>query len=403
MARRRAPTPPTFSDECCYEAESTEEGSFAGPSPSSSHASSHTPRTGIGAYDFDDEALGYGGSATVHLAQPKAGGSRCVVKALRKEGPSTRRLAQNEAAMMRLLEHPGICKLLDTFEDDDNFYLVLEYIDGHELFDEVAAQTPMGECRTAEVMRQLLAALQHCHNCGVIHRDLKPENVMVAGQRGSGEPEVKLVDFGLAMREGQQVDGVAGTRPYLAPEALAGRGTCGAALDLWSAGVILYTCLLGELPPSSVRSGALPVLEAEAWHQVQVSAAAKDLVARLMRPEARERLTAAEAVRHPWLHGGTSVLPAAKPCAKASTGLSAQGCATTKAGKEQPREQLPCGAAAAAPTEHADELLSRGTRHVVVGEWLDRQDVAASEVGKEAGLAPVFGPASLAAVRRAGG
>mmetsp|Transcript_23432 Transcript_23432/g.66858 ORF Transcript_23432/g.66858 Transcript_23432/m.66858 type:complete len:473 (-) Transcript_23432:144-1562(-) len=417
MARRRVPTQTTLSEVCCCETESTADGSIAGASSSSSsRASSRKPVAGLAAYDFDERALGVGGSATVRVARPKAGGPRCALKALRKEGRSAQKLVQNETTMMQLLEHPGVCKLLDTFEDDDNFYLALEFVDGHELFEEVAAQTPMGERRAAEVMRQLLAALRHCHSRGVIHRDLKPENIMVAGRQGCGEPKVKLLDFGLAMREGQQLSGVSGTRPYLAPEAMTGRGACSAAMDLWSAGVILYTCLLGELPPSSVRSGAVPVLDAKAWCRVQVSAAAKDLVALLMRREPSERLTAAEAVQHPWLQGGASALPATKPRTQAAAapwacaellgkqrllGLKRQSAAE-QANKEVPREQLLGWAAAAAPAEHADALLgcveaafdvldACGTGHVVVGEWLAWLDAATAEAGKEAGSANAFG------------
>jgi calcium-dependent protein kinase len=203
-----------------------------------------------------------------------------------------------------------VCKLLDTYEDNDNVCLVLEYIEGHELFDELGGDTPPDESRIAEIMRQLLTTLEFCHGPqhSIVHRDIKPENIMVmeapAKPKATTGPalQVKLIDFGVATPIGQELDGLVGTRPYLAPEALSGTGYCCSSLDMWSLGVTLYACLLGELPPAGVREGRSPLDLADAvWDRHGVSASARNLVAGLLQLDPAQRLSAAEALQHPWI------------------------------------------------------------------------------------------------------
>jgi serine/threonine protein kinase len=224
--------------------------------------------------------------------------------------------AYDEAKVLRSIEHPGVCKLFDTYEDSDNICLVLEYIEGHELFDEIGDDMPPDESRIAEIMRQLLTTLEFCHGPehSIVHRDIKPENIMItetpSESNATAGPalQVKLIDFGVAAKIGQEIDGVVGTRPYLPPEALAETGFCCPSLDMWSLGVVLYACLLGELPPSGVRAGRCHLdLTDSIWDRNLVSAFARDLVAGLLQVDPAQRLSATQALQHPWIRCAGSV------------------------------------------------------------------------------------------------
>mmetsp|Transcript_108587 Transcript_108587/g.307857 ORF Transcript_108587/g.307857 Transcript_108587/m.307857 type:complete len:291 (+) Transcript_108587:1395-2267(+) len=185
-------------------------------------------------------------------------------------------------------------------------HLVMEHIDGCELFDEIGGDGLCDELAVREVMRQVLQALAHCHSRGVVHRDIKPENIMLEGPLvPGGRPTVKLIDFGLASRGrargGRPAEPLPGTGPYLAPEARAGC-TPEPSSDLWSAGVVLHALLTGVLLPAQVSSGREP-LDPGSRALASAPDGARDLLASLLQVDPRKRPTAAEAAVHPWLLG----------------------------------------------------------------------------------------------------
>jgi len=168
---------------------------------------------------------------------------------------------------------------------------------------------PPDEARISEIMRQLLTTLEFCHGPqhSIVHRDIKPENIMVVETKGPAL-QVKLIDFGVSTPIGQELDGIVGTRPYLAPEALSETGFCCPSLDMWSLGVVLYVCLLGELPPADVRTGCSTLDLADAiWDRHGVSVSARNLVAGLLQVDPAQRLSAAQALQHPWIRWVGSV------------------------------------------------------------------------------------------------
>jgi len=261
------------------------------------------------AYVVEEAVLGSGGFGTVRRAWPKTGGSACVVKTLPKcsrRGSGHDHLAESarhEAEVLRRLDHERICKILDVYEDDKHVYLVLEFIEGRELFDEIAEKGPMPEKTAAGIMRQIFEALEHCHEPGhsVLHRDLKPENVMV----GHDNTDVKIIDFGLAVRcpeDGTLQTPIVGTAEYLAPEALS-EGLYSRASDLWGAGAVLHMMLTGGALPLQVGANRC---NTELLQELKISSAAQELLKGLLRVRPEERLTALEARMHPWTQGADS-------------------------------------------------------------------------------------------------
>lgn len=189
------------------------------------------------AYEVDDKVIGKGGFGTVRRACLRDAPSVVrAVKTIRKRHSEAIAAVRQEIAILRRLDHPCICRLHEAFEDDYAFYMVLEYIDGKELFDEIIKDERLDEAKAAQIMEQVICAIQYCHEHGVLHRDLKPENIMVldpcaatmsrsftmsGALAAEGELEIKLIDFGLAMLtrfSRNRAPLMAGTEAYLSPE-----------------------------------------------------------------------------------------------------------------------------------------------------------------------------------------
>jgi len=294
MHRRRAPTDPG-------------EVGFAGANSentcTSSGSTANCRKLGDH-YDVDSTVLAHGGYSRLHLARPHRGGAQCVVKEVSKYDGNMPVAGQDEASILQSLQHPGVCRCLDVFEDQHNVYLVLEYIEGRELLDEIE-QGILDEGCASKIMYQLLLALQYCHENSVIHRDIKPENILVQcidhGTTETSSVRVKLIDFGLAVRvEQMKKHSVAGTKPYLAPEAFSGQISM--ASDMWSVGIVLHALLLGRLPSAAIRSGETPLdVQEQIWDVCSISPDARDLVANLLQVDPARRLTAEQALCHPWI------------------------------------------------------------------------------------------------------
>ena len=160
------------------------------------------------------------------------------------EAHQTRR----EIEVMKMSKHPNIVRLHDVFEDSENFYLVLEYMGGGDLFDYLKSRNfKLSEDQTKEIIYQLTLDIQFLHSFGIVHRDIKLENVMMSDTTDQSVP--KLADFGLAKIVGpsEKADEPFGTLGYAAPEVLR-KEPYGPSCDLWSLGCICYALLCGALP-----------------------------------------------------------------------------------------------------------------------------------------------------------
>ncbi|EPR60647.1 calcium-dependent protein kinase CDPK2B [Toxoplasma gondii TgCatPRC2] len=267
-------------------------------------------------YDVETKKLGQGTYGSVCRAVNKATKNVRAVKTIPKAKVKNIKRFKQEIAIMKCLDHPNIIKLYETFEDHKNIYLVLELCKGGELFDRIIEEGYFSEMYAGTLMRQAFAALYYIHQHGIAHRDLKPENFLFADK--SKEAPLKIIDFGLAARAGPTtvLATKAGTPYYVAPQVLQGKYTY--KCDIWSAGVIMYILLCGY-PPfhgdndaeilAKVKSGKFSFNEQD-WKNVSVEA--KDLIRKLLTYDPAQRLTAEQALAHPWIkHYATKANPVA--------------------------------------------------------------------------------------------
>jgi len=251
--------------------------------------------------------LGRGAFSIVYLGTGKDG-SKVAVKNISKKDISEEELQNlgREISIMKKLQHPGIVQLKDTFETDTTLYLVLELVDGGELFDQIVDRGNYSEADAAAVIRQVLEATAFMHSKGIAHRDLKPENLLVCGPK---KETVKLADFGLSKDEGTgNLQTASGTPGYVAPEVLGGNPYTN-AVDIWSIGVITYVMLCGYTPFYSENQRELfqQILKAEytfgspEWDDI--SKDAKDFIAKILVVNGNVRPSAADCLQHPWVTG----------------------------------------------------------------------------------------------------
>lgn len=259
-------------------------------------------------YDLKEE-LGKGAFSVVRRCVQKSTGLEFAAKIINTKKLSARdyQKLEREARICRMLKHPTIVRLHDTVQDEGFHYLVFDLVTGGELFEDIVAREFYSEADASNCIQQVLDAVIYCHQSGIVHRDLKPENLLLASKvKGAA---VKLADFGLAIEvQGDQQAwfGFAGTPGYLSPEVLR-KDPYGKPVDVWACGVILYILLVGY-PPfwdedqhrlyAQIKAGAYDYPSPE-WDTVTPEA--KNLINSMLTVNPAKRITAAEALRHPWI------------------------------------------------------------------------------------------------------
>ncbi|KAH8860264.1 Serine/threonine-protein kinase par-1 [Schistosoma japonicum] len=200
----------------------------------------------VGKYRFI-RTIGKGNFAKVKLASHVITGQQVAIKIIDKTqlSPSSRQKLFREVRLMKLLDHPNIVKLFEIIDNDKILYLVMEYASGGEVFDYLVAHGRMKEKEARAKFRQIVSAVQYCHQKHIIHRDLKAENLLL-----DVDMNIKLADFGFSneFSPGTKLDTFCGSPPYAAPELFQGKKYDGPEVDVWSLGVILYTLVSGSLP-----------------------------------------------------------------------------------------------------------------------------------------------------------
>eukprot|EP01127_Copromyxa_protea_P000265 TRINITY_DN10226_c0_g1_i1.p1 TRINITY_DN10226_c0_g1~~TRINITY_DN10226_c0_g1_i1.p1 ORF type:complete len:445 (-),score=117.01 TRINITY_DN10226_c0_g1_i1:48-1382(-) len=272
------------------------------------------------------EILGKGGFSIVKKARKKDTGVYYAVKIIEKtdKKPEELQLLQREIDIMHKLANPHIITLEDVYETDDMIYLVLELVTGGELFDQIIARGTYSEREAADVIRQILQAINYMHSKGIAHRDLKPENLLCSGPNNN---IIKVTDFGLSKDTtgGNALQTSCGTPDYVAPEVLSGQPYDN-TVDIWSIGVIAYILLCG-FPPfygkndQQVFDKILRVdftFPSPDWDDI--SDEAKDFIRAILVKDVNARPSAADCLESPWLTSSAPPRPVSRP--SISHGLS---------------------------------------------------------------------------------
>ncbi|GAM26144.1 hypothetical protein SAMD00019534_093190, partial [Acytostelium subglobosum LB1] len=287
--------------------------------------------------------IGSGATSTVYLVTRKKSGERYAAKIIPTKNIFTKyfKTISKEIAIIKKLNHPNIIKLYECFLTLENLYIVMEFVDGDELFDVMLRRRVFSEAKAKVIIRQILDPLAYLHKQNIAHGDLKPENIKFNGAKTS----VKLLDFGFARllvadgakdkdkdkqekqeKEKEKENLGSGTLGYEAPEIITNSRKQTCAVDMWALGVIIYTMLCGYTPfvsdemyhdedhidstpfwamfnentlalRNAIKNGQYTF---STYHWRDVSDEAKDFISQLLTVDPEQRMKAEDALKHPW-------------------------------------------------------------------------------------------------------
>ncbi|RDW35332.1 hypothetical protein B0I72DRAFT_133230 [Yarrowia lipolytica] len=278
-----------------------------------STSSNKKTKTHIGPWRLG-RTLGRGSSGRVRLARHSHTGQLAAVKIVPKAVVADAVNAANgeehgatglpygierEVIIMKLIEHANVMALYDVWENKGELYLVLEYIEGGELFDYLIKKGRLEEYEAASYFLQIINGVDYCHRFNICHRDLKPENLLLDKNRN-----IKIADFGMAALEtDRMLETSCGSPHYASPEIVAGKTYHGAPSDIWSCGIILFALLTGHLPfdDDNIRRLLLKVQTGKFNMPSELSPYAKDLIWRMLRTDPTTRITMDEIFQHPFV------------------------------------------------------------------------------------------------------
>ncbi|KAE8388038.1 hypothetical protein BDV23DRAFT_195443 [Aspergillus alliaceus] len=294
--------------------------------------------------------LGEGATGRVRLAKHTTTGQTAAIKIVSKRSaamaqsdsiaamdrnigflskPGVRQMPsgiEREVVIMKLIEHPNVVRLYDVWENRGELYLVLEYVEGGELFNYLSKYGPLQEFEAVKLFRQIIAGLGYCHRFNICHRDLKPENILLDSQHN-----VKLADFGMAALQpaGHWLKTSCGSPHYAAPEIIKGRDYRGDKADLWSCGIILFALLTGYLPfdGSDLSTTLRLVRTAKVEIPDHLSDEAADLIYQILQKRPEDRIAMREIWMHPLMRKYACLDPVlSNPCIGPAPPLSVKEC-----------------------------------------------------------------------------
>ena len=254
--------------------------------------------------------LGKGGYGKVYRVMNKKTKEIRACKHLSKLSIKNLEKFQREIEILRKADHPNIIKLYEIFESKRSYYLIMEECKGGEVFDRIIEHIQKKDMYSEKdasiILRQMMSAVEYCHNNGIAHRDLKPENLLYLNDGPEENNPIKVIDFGLSqvISPQRKLKTKVGTAYYVSPEIL--NGAYSEKCDIWSAGVILYILLSGDPPFNGPSDLAIYKKIAEMkfdfpenkWSRI--SNEAKDLIKHMIAPEDK-RYSAREVMEHPWM------------------------------------------------------------------------------------------------------
>ncbi|XP_039142595.1 calcium-dependent protein kinase 33-like isoform X1 [Dioscorea cayenensis subsp. rotundata] len=269
------------------------------------------PMVDVNSFFILEKELGRGQFGVTYLCTERSTKHKYACKSVSKQKLVSKSDVQDMRREIMILQHltgqPNIVEFKGAYEDENSVHLVMELCEGGELFDRIIAKGTYSEKEAAALCRDIVNVVHVCHFMGVIHRDLKPENFLLVKRDTS---EIKATDFGLSVfiEEGKVYKELVGSAYYVAPEVL--KRNYGKEIDVWSAGVILYILLCG-MPPfwAETEKGIFDAilqghvdLKSAPWPLI--SDGAKDLIKKMLTQDPKKRITAAQALEHPWLRVG---------------------------------------------------------------------------------------------------
>ena len=253
--------------------------------------------------------LGEGSYASVYQVQNRYTGSICAMKVIKKKFASSsteEKEIRNEINILRMMDHPNILKLFEFYSNQKEFSIVTELCPLGELFDQIIDKGPFDEKYSAYILYQIFSAVNYCHKMNIVHRDLKPENILIVNKDENEYPFIKVCDFGTSkiFESGFVERKVVGSSYYIAPEVLNKRYN--EKCDIWSCGVIMYI-LLSQRPPFGGRDD-YEIMETVKTGKYDltsppfdtISEEAKDLIRKALTMDPTKRISAEEALNHPW-------------------------------------------------------------------------------------------------------
>ena len=207
---------------------------------------------------------------------------------------------EREIIIMKLISHPNIMGLYDVWENKNDLYLILEYIEGGELFDYLIKRGRLQEFEAINYFKQIINGINYLHQFNICHRDLKPENLLLDFNKN-----IKIADFGMAALEVREklLETSCGSPHYASPEIVAGKNYHGAPSDIWSCGIILFALLTGHLPfdDENIRKLLLKVQNGKFVMPPDLSWEAKDLITKMLQVNPKDRISIDSILTHPLL------------------------------------------------------------------------------------------------------
>ncbi|XP_055025778.1 MAP/microtubule affinity-regulating kinase 3a isoform X3 [Misgurnus anguillicaudatus] len=251
------------------------------------------------------KTIGKGNFAKVKLARHILTGSEVAIKMIDKTqlNPTSLQKLSREVTIMKNLNHPNIVKLFEVIETEKTLFLVMEYASGGEVFDYLVAHGRMKEKEARAKFRQIVSAVQYCHQKHIVHRDLKAENLLL-----DADMNIKIADFGFSneFMVGNKLDTFCGSPPYAAPELFQGKKYDGPEVDVWSLGVILYTLVSGSLPfdGQNLKELRERVLRGKYRIPFYMSTDCENLLKRFLVLNPAKRGTLEQIMKERWINAG---------------------------------------------------------------------------------------------------
>ena len=255
------------------------------------------------------KVLGQGSFGIVYLVKHKLLNSSFAMKVIKKTNKSDKDdIIMNEINILRKMDHPNIVKIHDFYVTQNEYILVTEYCPEGELFYEIKNFAPFNEALAGWYMKQILSAVNYCHKLKIIHRDLKPENILISKRNKQGFNFIKIIDFGTAIifNKNKNDKALTGSIYYISPEVLSKNRNYSEKCDVWSCGIIMYILLTG-LPPFNGESDEEIIrkimngkFDLKKYPWPIITSQAKDLIKKLLEFNVNDRISAEEALNHPW-------------------------------------------------------------------------------------------------------